>query len=83
MMSLNNKTILVTKKKSTAEKYFLQLNNEGANIIFFPTIKVIPKLESRELKNVLNHFTEYDYLVFTSSNAVKVFAEINRVLKKD
>ena len=76
MRSLNNKTILVTKKKSTAEKYFLQLNNEGASIIFFPTIKVIPKLESYELKNVLNHFSEYDYLIFTSSNAVKVFAEI-------
>lgn len=75
-MFLKNKIVLVTKKKETTEKYFLQLKNEGANIIFFPTIKVIPRLESSELKNVINHFTEFDYLIFTSSNAVKVFAEI-------
>lgn len=75
-MSLKNKTILVTKKKESVEKYFLWLNNEGANIIFFPTIKVIPRLESPELKNVINHFTDFDYLILTSSNAVKVIAEI-------
>ncbi|NJD21254.1 MAG: uroporphyrinogen-III synthase [Melioribacter sp.] len=75
-MFLKNKTVLVTKKKESAGKYFLQLKNEGANIIFFPTIKVIPKLESPELKNAINHFKEFDYLVLTSSNAVKVFAEM-------
>ena len=78
MKSLKNKTVLVTKQKETTEKYFCQLNNEGANIIFFPTIKVIPRLESPELKNVINHFTDFDYLILTSSNAVKVFAEIIR-----
>lgn len=82
-MFLKNKIVLVTKKKKSAEKYFLQLKNEGANIIFFPTIKVIPKFESSELKNVLNHFIEYDYLIFTSSNAVKVFAEIIQSLSLD
>ncbi len=76
MKSIKNTVILVTKKKETAEKYFSQLSDEGAKIIFFPTIKVIPRLESHELKNVINHFTDFDYLILTSSNAVKVFAEI-------
>ncbi|TSA26440.1 MAG: uroporphyrinogen-III synthase [Ignavibacteriales bacterium] len=75
-MSLKNKTILVTKKKSTAEKYFCQLKDEGAKIIFFPTIKLIPQYESSELAYAINSFAEFDYLIFTSSNAVKVLAEI-------
>ncbi|MCX6174583.1 MAG: uroporphyrinogen-III synthase [Ignavibacteriales bacterium] len=76
MKSLKNKTILVTKKKATVEKYFYQLKDEGANIIYFPTIKVIPKYDSSELTDAINRFAEYDYLIFTSSNAVKVLAEI-------
>lgn len=76
MKSLKNKTILVTKKKATVEKYFYQLKDEGANIIYFPTIKVIPKYDSFELTDAINRFAEYDYLIFTSSNAVKVLAEI-------
>jgi len=74
--SIKNTTILITKQKKSAEKYFFKLINEGAKIIFFPTIKVVPKNESPELTFAINHFSLYDYIIFSSSNAVKVFKEI-------
>lgn len=76
MKSLKNTTILITKPKESAEKYFFKLSNEGAKIIYFPTIKIVPKNESPELKFVINQFSVYDYMIFSSSNAVKVFKEI-------
>ncbi|MEW6702295.1 MAG: uroporphyrinogen-III synthase [Bacteroidota bacterium] len=76
MSSLKNKTILVTKSKADAEKSVRVLYDEEAQIIYFPTIKVVPVVDSPELINALRVFDEFDYLIFTSSNAVVVFTKI-------
>lgn len=71
-----NKTILVTKGKADAGKHFESLMNEGARIIYFPTIKIQHVLESLELTQSLEQFEKYDWIVFTSSNAVESFFAI-------
>lgn len=73
-----NKTILVTKGKADAGKHFESLMNEGARIIYFPTIKIQHVLESLELTQSLDQFDKYDWTVFTSSNAVESFVAIAR-----
>ena len=57
--------------------------SEGAEIIYFPTIKVLPIVNSPELNDALNMFGRFDYLVFTSTNAVEVFSDIAKKKKLD
>lgn len=71
-----NKTILVTKGKANAGKYFESLMNEGAMLIYFPTIKIQHISDSIELNQSLEQFEKYDWIVFTSSNTVESFFAI-------
>lgn len=71
-----NKTILVTKAKVDAGKHFESLLNEGARIIYFPTIKIQHISDSIELNHSLEQFEKYDWIVFTSANAVESFFAI-------
>jgi len=73
-----NKTILVTKAKAEAGKHFELLMNEGARLIYFPTIKIQHISESLELTQNLEQFEKHDWIVFTSSNSVESFAVIAR-----
>jgi uroporphyrinogen-III synthase len=70
---LNNKKILITKNKSDAEKAFSCLYDYGVEIVYLPTIKIISRTESEEIKNILAKSYDYDYIIFTSGNAVEVF----------
>ena len=83
MNSLKNKTILITKSKAEAEKSIRQLEEHGAEIVYFPTIKVLPLANSPELNDALDMFGRFDYLVFTSTNAVEVFSDIAKKKKLD
>lgn len=76
MNLLKDKAILITKSKAEAEKSIRQLEELGAEIIYFPTIKIVPLANSPELDDALNMFGRFDYLVFTSANAVEVFSDI-------
>ncbi|RJQ59331.1 MAG: uroporphyrinogen-III synthase [Stygiobacter sp.] len=76
-----NKTILVTKGKVEAGKHFGSLMNEGAQLIYFPTIKIQHISNSIELNQSLEQFEKYDWLIFTSSNAVESFVAITRQRK--
>jgi uroporphyrinogen-III synthase len=71
-----NKTILITKGKAAAGKHFESLMNEGAMMIYFPTIKLQHISDSIELNQSLDKFEKYDWIVFTSSNAVESFFAI-------
>ena len=69
---LNGKKILFTgliKDKND----FAELINNGAEIIFFPAIKIVGLTLTDNEKVKLNNALNYDYLIFTSVNAVKFF----------
>jgi len=75
VISLNGKRILVTKDRKSSEESLQSLISEGAELLFFPTIKIIPVLDSGELKLASKDFNGFDYIVFTSTNAVACFSE--------
>lgn len=81
--TLSNKKILVTKSKEQAEKAFSKLRELGAEIIYFPTIKIVSKIEDDTVKEVLLKSYHYDYLIFTSGNAVEVFHSAMEKYKLD
>lgn len=73
--SLKNKVIVITRSSDQASESVKKLESLGAKVISFPTIKVVPI-------KVFNHFDTYaeklstfDYIVFTSENAVKYSAK--------
>ncbi len=70
---LKDKKILITKNKDDAEKAFSYLYIYGAEIVYLPTIKIISKTESEEIKSILTKSYDYDFIIFTSGNAVEVF----------
>ncbi|MFA7421975.1 MAG: uroporphyrinogen-III synthase [Melioribacteraceae bacterium] len=78
-----DKTILVTKGKKEAEKHFASLLSEGVRILFFPTIKIQPVKDSPELNESLAEINKFDWLVFTSSNAVEAFHEAAKDINLD
>lgn len=50
-----------------------KLEDLGAEIIEFPTIKIVPPEKWDELDRGIDSIETYDWLIFTSANAVKYF----------
>ncbi|RJQ52699.1 MAG: uroporphyrinogen-III C-methyltransferase [Nitrospiraceae bacterium] len=70
--------ILITREHSAG---FEQLEDMGAEIIEFHTIKIVPPEDWTELDNAIDKITSYDWLVLTSVNGVKYFFQ--RLREKD
>jgi uroporphyrinogen III methyltransferase/synthase len=62
--------ILVTREHSTG---FEPLEELGAEIIEFPTIKIVPPHNWTELDTAIAKIESYHWLIFTSINGVKFF----------
>ena len=76
--SLFGKRILVTRARAQASEFADLLEANGAEVIQFPTIKIQP-IESVDIP-ALN---AYDWVIFTSVNAVEIFYERLRENGKD
>jgi uroporphyrinogen III methyltransferase/synthase len=73
MMSLEGRTIIVTRAASQAADLIALLEGYGANVIVCPTIVIRePDIYDR-LVEALDHLYGYDWLIFTSTNGVEYF----------
>lgn len=78
---LSNKTIVITRSAEQSETSINIFKDLGADVIQFPTIK-ITALESFDLfDNAIKNFDDFDYIIFTSANAVQKFLERINELK--
>jgi len=75
MRALERKRILVTRTRRQASDLSAQLDALGAIPILIPTIEIIPPESYDHLDVALAQLNNFDWLVFTSANAVEVFAE--------
>jgi len=75
---LFGKRILVTRARAQASDFADLLEANGAEVIQFPTIKIQP-IEGANIPSP----TEYDWVIFTSVNAVEIFYERLRENGKD
>lgn len=78
MHSLQNKRILITRSPHQASELATQLEALGAIPILIPTIEIIPPDSYAPLDAALARLNtpgSFDWLIFTSSNAVEVFAQ--------
>ena len=72
---LFGRRVLVTRTRQQASALSRLLAEEGAEPIELPTIEIKPRFDENELARVARTLEkgEYDWVVFTSANAVDVF----------
>lgn len=75
--------ILVTRGRAPVNYLSDMLSEEGADIIEIPTIEIRPLPLTSKGKNFIKNIGSYDWLVFTSSNAVEIFMSHLFKLKRD
>lgn len=80
---LFGKTVVVTRARSQASGLVLTLQKEGANVIEFPTIEIIPPESFSDLDRAIEKLADYHWLIFTSVNGVKFFFERLESVEKD
>jgi uroporphyrinogen-III synthase len=73
MPTLTNKRILITRTRHQASDLAAQLEALGATTVTIPTIEIVPPASFAALDAALTCLRTYDWLVFTSPNAVEAF----------
>ena len=77
---LTGRRILVTRRPEQSASLTGPLRALGATVLELPLIEIRPPLDCGPLDRALSRLSEYDWLVFTSSNAVEAVAERRAVL---
>jgi uroporphyrinogen III methyltransferase/synthase len=72
---LFGKKIVVTRAPEQAPEFAALLEAEGAEVLNFPTIQILPPRSWEPLDQAIAAITRYDWLLFTSVNGVKGFFE--------
>jgi uroporphyrinogen III methyltransferase/synthase len=72
---LFGKRIVVTRARDQASELKRLLEESGAHVVQFPTIEIAPPSSWESLDRVIDALTDYQWLIFTSTNGVKSFFE--------
>ncbi|MBR5913360.1 MAG: uroporphyrinogen-III C-methyltransferase [Selenomonadaceae bacterium] len=81
---LFGKKILNTRARSQASKLTKKLENLGAEVIEFPTIKITEPTDNfKTLDAEIKNLRDYDWIIFTSTNGVEKFFERLKFFKLD
>ena len=72
-LPLHGKTILVTRPKDQAEEFAHLLNEQGAKVVFIPTIQIISPESWKACDTAIDDIGTFDAFIFTSANAVQAF----------
>ena len=70
---LYGKRVVVTRAREQASELKRLLEDEGAQVLQFPTIEIVPPMSYESLDRTVD--SKYDCLVFTSTNGVAAFFE--------
>jgi uroporphyrinogen-III synthase len=73
MPALQNKRILITRTRHQGSDLAVQLEALGATPILIPTIEIVPPETYAPLDTALTQLETFDWLLFTSANAVEIF----------
>jgi uroporphyrinogen III methyltransferase/synthase len=72
---LRGQRIIITRPREQAAELASMLEAVGAEVIEFPTIEIRPPADPRPLEEAARSLSGYDWLIFTSANGVRSFAE--------
>jgi uroporphyrinogen III methyltransferase/synthase len=77
---LQGRRVLVTRRPEQSSGLVAQLRDAGATVIEIPLLELAPPSDARPLDDALRHLDAYDWIVFTSANAVRAVADRLRAL---
>jgi len=75
--------IVVTRPESQADSLTALLQDAGARVISFPTIRIVPPESWDGLDQAIRRLEDYAWLIFTSANGVRFFLERLHAAGKD
>ncbi len=78
---LFGKGVVVTRSRTQASQLSSKLAELGAEVFEFPTIRIEPADDYRQLDAALERLSDYNWLIFTSVNGVEYF--FRRLKEKD
>jgi uroporphyrinogen III methyltransferase / synthase len=81
-MKLKGKTILTTRAASQSGSLRTKFEAVGARVIEIPTIEIRPVDDWTEVDVAISRLDEYQWLIFTSANAVDLFMARAQLMKK-
>jgi len=70
---LTGKKILITRAREQSTEFATQLKKQGAEVIEFPTIEIVPPLHWKKLDQTIDQLKSYHWIIFTSANGVYYF----------
>ena len=74
MQPLAGVRVVVTRAAHQAEELAEPLRALGADVLLLPTIAIAPPENPAPLREAATHCYQYDWIIFTSVNAVEAFA---------
>ena len=80
---LFGRRVVLTRPRAQAGKLARLLEDAGAEVVLFPTIAIGPPPDAAALDRAVAHAAEYDWIVFTSVNGVRVFFERFTAQRRD
>jgi uroporphyrinogen-III synthase len=73
--ALAGRTVVITRAAAQAAPLREALEARGARVVSFPTIVTQPARDSEPVRRAVHNLEAYAWIVFTSANAVRFFAE--------
>jgi len=80
---LEGRTIVITRAASQADEFVEALESYGARVLRCPTIQIKEPDSFERLDEAIDHLYGYDWLIFTSTNAVEFFFQRIAHLKRN
>ena len=77
---LAGKCIVITRAREQAAALAEALERYGAEVLFLPTVAFVPAKDPRPLDAVIKELDQFDWILFTSQNAVRFFSQRRREL---
>jgi len=77
---LAGKRVVITRAESQSATLAVALKAHGAEVVSLPLIQILPPLDYAPLDSALHDLANFDWLIFTSQNAVAAVAERLTVL---
>lgn len=74
MPSLAGQRIVVTRAAHQAEQLAAPLRERGAEVLLVPLIEIAPPSDPGPLRQAAAQWNQYDWIIFTSANAVSAFS---------
>lgn len=80
---LFGKKIIVTRARAQSSDFTELLEANGASVVEFPTIDIVPPDDWTELDKAIGRLSDYQWVIFTSVNGVKYFLQRLKELNRD